>query len=91
MSAMTIPPKGTMLRNQLELQVHLRRVRRAFLSEPQVVQLVAILRRAPWWLPHAFSMAFMVWALWYGDTGWMIAAGLYALWIAWLGFKGTDR
>ena len=80
---MNIPPKGTILRDQLELEVHLRRVRRAILAEPKVIQFVAILRRAPWWLPFVFSMAFMVWAIWYGDLGWMFAAGLYALWSAW--------
>ncbi len=81
---MIIPPKGSILRNQLELQVHLRRLRRAFLSEPQVVQSVAILRRAPWWLPYAFSLAFVLWAIWYGDIGWMSVAGFYALWIVWM-------
>jgi hypothetical protein len=79
-----IPPKGTILRAQAELAVSFRRARRAFLADPQVQHGIALLQRVPWWVPYAFSFAFIGWSVWYGDIGWMLAAALYALWIVWI-------
>ena len=79
-----IPPKGTLLRSHAEAAVHLRRVRRAFLAEPQVQQGWRMLQRVPWWVPNLFAFMFMAWAVWYGDPGWMLFAGLYAVWVWWV-------
>ena len=80
---MTIPPRGTILRDMAELDVRWRQLGRAIRVEPPVSWAIATVQRLPWWTFNGVAFTFMGWALWYGDPGWMLAAALYALWGVW--------
>jgi hypothetical protein len=75
-----IPPKGSILRSQAELAVHVRRLGRALRQTPPY----RFIEGLPWWTWYLGVSLFALWTVLLRDPGWMLMAAVmifYGLWV----------